>query len=157
MSSVDQGNQLKAGYTFQEIHRKGGHHSLITWLLETALVNAYLLSYYSAVSEKNKFTDHRAFREAVITQCFEMGKNSRKHKKRSPTYTLEAPSTIIPVTAHHLVSRGRKKRGDCVVCKRGVKRRALSETDGNRRGCEYRKSTTYGCEECNIPICKEGS
>ena len=38
MGAIDQGNQLKAGYTFQEIHRRGGHYSLITWLLETAVV-----------------------------------------------------------------------------------------------------------------------
>ena len=66
MGAIDQRNQLKAGYTFQEIHRRGSHHSLITWLLEIALVNSYLLSYYSPVSKKEKFTDHKAFKEAII-------------------------------------------------------------------------------------------
>jgi len=30
MGAIDRGNQLKAGYSFQELHRRGGHHSLIT-------------------------------------------------------------------------------------------------------------------------------
>ncbi|CZR52909.1 uncharacterized protein PAC_02786 [Phialocephala subalpina] len=38
MGAVDQGNKLKAEYTLQRSHRRGGHHSLITWLLETALL-----------------------------------------------------------------------------------------------------------------------
>jgi hypothetical protein len=30
IGTIDQGNQLKTGYTFQEIHRKDSYYSLIT-------------------------------------------------------------------------------------------------------------------------------
>lgn len=73
MGAIDQGNQLKAGYTFQEIHRRGGHHSLITWLLETAVVNSYLLSFYSLVLEKEKFTNHKAFSKLLLTSALILG------------------------------------------------------------------------------------
>ena len=159
VGAVDQGNQLKAGYIFQEIHRRGGHHSLITWLLETTLVNSYLLSFYSSVLAEEKFTDHKAFRQAIIDRCFEIGRSGRqkKRKRSSPTYAPQTPSVTVPIAKHRLVSRERKGRGDCAVCKRGVKRRVLGELDGNKRGCEYRKSTTYGCKECDVPLCKEGT
>lgn len=153
MGAVDQGNQLKAGYTLQGIHRRGGHHSLVTWLLETALVNSYLLSYYSPVEEKERFTEHKAFREAVIAQCFDLGR-SRPKKRKSPTYTPDKPSFEVPVEEHKLVHRS--KITECAICKRGVKRVAFSELSGNKRGCEKRKRTSYGCGECNTPLCKEG-
>jgi hypothetical protein len=60
----------------------------------------------------------------------------------------------VPIEVYKLVPRG--KRGNYAVCKRGVKRVVLGELNSNKRGCEYRKRTVYGCRECDIPLCKEG-
>jgi hypothetical protein len=103
---------LKAGYTFQEIHRRGGHHSLITWLLETAVVNFYLLFYSSCILEKEKFTNHKAFRQAIVDKCFDIGRFGKveQRKRKSPTYTPKIALLEIPVEAHRLVFM--EKRGD---------------------------------------------
>jgi hypothetical protein len=54
MGYIDQGNQLKATNTCTRKCCKGGHYSLITWCLDTMLVNSYLLSFHSSVLVKEK-------------------------------------------------------------------------------------------------------
>jgi hypothetical protein len=54
---VDEGNHLKATNTYTRKCCKGGHQSLVTWCLDTVLVNSYLLSFHSLVLVKEKWTN----------------------------------------------------------------------------------------------------
>jgi hypothetical protein len=66
MGYVDQGNHLKATNTCTRKCCKGGHQSLVTWCLDTVLVNSYLLSFHSPVPVKEKWTNQEKFRTAII-------------------------------------------------------------------------------------------
>lgn len=159
MNAVDQGNQLKAEYTMQRRHRAGGHHSLITWLMDTALVNSYLLSFHSAVSKEAKYTDHRRFHQDIIDRCFDLCKAAQRKRKRARFDSEDSPVLELPLDQHILEFRG--KLQDCGVCKGGViepkrPRTVLGEISGNKQKTKPRKRSTYGCSTCNIALCKEG-
>ena len=47
MGTVDRGNQLKKPNTLEMLCRLGGHQSLVTWTEDTAITNAYKLSFHS--------------------------------------------------------------------------------------------------------------
>ena len=51
------------------------------------------------------------------------------------------------------------KIGDCAQCrkKNGIKRVALAEIGGNQRQYRHVKRSQYGCEACDISLCKEGA
>ncbi len=105
--------------------------------------------------KEDKYTDHKAFREAIISRCFDIGRSARIRKRKSPIYPPEKPLNEIPLAAHKLIYRG--KRGDYAVCKRGVKQRALEEVSANKRAPGYRKMSMYSCRECDTALCKEGT
>ena len=54
--AVDRGDQLKCYNAGLRPIRRGGWQSLFHWLLNTVLVNSYLLSFYSNVDKSAKFT-----------------------------------------------------------------------------------------------------
>jgi len=152
MGSVDQGNQFKAGYTLQGIHRRGGNHSLITWGIETAITNSYLLSFHSQAPKEERYTDHK-FRLDLIKHCFLIGRAGRQKKEETRCCDIWDitwyPSSDSPLER-------RQKETDCAVCRKKVKRTPLASISGNKRGCEHRKKTSFGCRECQAPLCKEG-
>jgi hypothetical protein len=163
MGAVDQGNSLKVSNTCARKCRKGGHQSLINWLLDTALVNSYLLSFHSSVGPKEKFTDQEKFRTAIIAGCFALGQNCRSKRKSVAIASIE-PDLHSPLDSHSIVRRAYKQ--ECVVCKReGIpkekRQRVLRELSTNIRsnsvakGC--RKTTNFGCNICDIPLCKDST
>jgi hypothetical protein len=160
MGYVDQGNHLKAANTCTRICCKGGHYSLITWCLDTVLVNSYLLSFHSSVPVKEKWTDQEKFRTAIIEECFALGRKTRLKRKRS-SLIAASPALETPLDAHHL--QRMEYSQECVVCKkegipREVKqRRVLREVSANKRGSGCRKSTRFGCDICNTPLCKDST
>ena len=94
--------------------RRGGWQALFYWLVNTVLVNSYLLSFYSPVDKSLKFTDQIAFRTALVRALLDTGGRVQDKRKRSNTHTNTEGSTI-PVHQHELEHRGRK--GDCMNCK----------------------------------------
>ena len=158
MGAVNEGNKLKRSNTCEMICRRGGHQALFTWLFDTVLVNSYLLSYHSAVSEKEKFINQTIFRTAIIKECFTIARQS--HIKRKRTAIADVPNKDIE--KEHSLKR-REIRQDCVVCKKeGIptkKRRILGEISANtqsnsvQKGC--RRTTAFGCEVCDVPLCKD--
>ena len=159
MGAVDEGNKLKRGNTCEMICRRGGHQSLFIWLLDTVLVNSYLLSFHSSVEKKEKFTDQTAFRTAIMRECFAIGQQTHTKRKRYATIPV-LPNREIE--AIHSIER-REFKQECVVCKKeGIlrqKRRILGEISANqksisvKKGC--RKTTSFGCDVCDVPLCKE--
>ncbi|KAH9224535.1 hypothetical protein DL95DRAFT_473064 [Leptodontidium sp. 2 PMI_412] len=81
MGTVDRGNQLKKPNSLELLCRLGGHQSLVTWLKDTAITNAYLLSFHSDVPREEKWTDQTAFRTAIIDMCFKIGAEGRLKRK----------------------------------------------------------------------------
>ena len=158
MGAVDEGNKLKRGNTCEMICRRGGHLALITWLLDTVIVNSYLLSFHSAVTKEEKFTDQTLFRTAIIEGCFKIG--SQTYIKRKHAAIADVPDR--DTEKEHSLKR-REIRQDCVVCKKeGIsreKRRVLGETSANtqsksvQKGC--RRTTAFGCEAYDMPLCKD--
>jgi hypothetical protein len=123
--------------------------------LEIIIVNSYLFSCYSPIPEKEKITNHKAFKQAIIDKYLNISKSSRKNKRKRPAYILEMPLNDVPVEHHKLIHKG--KVSDCVICKRGGKRVPLAVLDGNKRGCEKRKRSVYGCRQCDVSLYKEGT
>ena len=99
MGAVDQGDALKATNNCSRRCRRGGHQSLETWLLDTSLVNAYLLSFHSSVSKQEKYTDQSKFRTDVIDACFARARIVRTKRKTNPIDTPE-PVLETPRSRH---------------------------------------------------------
>jgi hypothetical protein len=85
--AVDQGDQLKCYTPGLRPIRRGGWQSIFHWLLNTVLVNSYLLSFHSDVPKSEKFTSQYAFRKALQQALFEKGERVTGKRKRSQTHT----------------------------------------------------------------------
>ena len=113
MGAVDRGNQLKRPNTLEKLCRRGGHHSLITWLLDTALTNAYKVSFHSQALPGGKWVDQTKFRTEVLTQCFKLARENRKKRKSTLISTVEEPKELSQ-EVEHILERFQVK-GNCVV------------------------------------------
>ncbi len=151
MGGVDIANQYRAAFTTLQ-HRSNRYWKpLFHWLLDIALVNSYLLAkaIQGLVIEKPKLhRHHRRFQETLA--------------KALMSYT-EAPE-------HNQVLRS--TRAYCVSCRNNrliwqpkVQRQRYLGADitnfggGSRGGSggRFRGSKTHwGCDACNIPLCKIG-
>ena len=72
------------------------------------------------------------------------------------------PTDILPSANGQHVRVRRDRKGDCVECGKAdiedrVKRTALAHRDHNRRYIRHGKRSQYGCQACDVPLCKEGS
>jgi Transposase IS4 len=81
--AVDQGDQLKCYTPGLRPIKRGGWQSIFHWLLNTVLVNSYLLSFHSDVPESQRFRTQYAFRKAVQRALFEQGERVTGKRKRS--------------------------------------------------------------------------
>jgi hypothetical protein len=159
MNGCDRGNQLKSYNPGLRPIRCGGWQSLFHWLLNTVLVNSYLLSFHSDVSKELKFQDQVKFRNALIDALFKAGKAGPAQRKRANIGTNYDGFTT-PAHRHSKEHRG--VRGDCRNCKgerhgeTPRKRVVLGQISPNLSEKRPRKTSVYGCRECNIPLCKEG-
>ena len=157
MGAVDEGNKLKRGNTCEMICRRGGHQSLFTWLLNTVLINSYLLNFHSSVLKKEKLTDQTEFRTKIIKECFTISLKANIKRKRVNTIAI-LPKRDIEAP-HSLTRRAYKQ--DYVVCKKeGIprkKRRILGEISTNKKVEGCRKFTIFRCNICNAPIYKDGT
>jgi Transposase IS4 len=145
MGGVDIANQYRAAFTTLQ-HRSNRYWKpLFHWLLDIALVNSYLLAkaIQGLVIEKSKLRrHHRQFQEALA--------------KALMIYT-EAPE-------HNQVLRLR--RTYCAYCRKNQhwKPRQQGRPFGaditniaGGSGGRFRGSMTkWGCDSCNIPLCKIG-
>ena len=164
MGYVDEGNHLKATNICTRKCYKGGHQFLVIQCLDTILVNLYLLSFHSLVPVKEKWTNQEKFRIAIIKECFALRRQACFKRRRSLVITI---SLVLetPLDSYHL--QRKEYSQDCVVCKkegilRAIKqRRVLREVSSNKAAKRVRsrckKSTRFGCDVCNTPLCKDST
>ena len=148
MNHVDRADHLKARNCEARTIRKGWK-ALFLWLLNTALVNAYLISLHSGRSD---FTAQDPFRIALYTALFD--RSERLSRKRKPAEELHPNEALRDTPGPHLMkSLGRQRL--CVVCK-GKKGPVLGEIDPNKPRTGPCRSC-FGCSICQVTLCKEGT
>ena len=150
MNQVDRGDQRMAAYPIQQRQMKAWK-TLFYELVNIVVLNAYLISLYSTVPKKEKFTNHKAFRVALYTGLF---KHATPGSSRT-TRTQEVNHCSIPI-----------KRSACVVCKasagrerrKGIrlKAQALQEISPNKTA-KLKDKHVYrscvGCDVCDVNLC----
>jgi hypothetical protein len=163
MGAVDIGDQLKSYNPGLRHQRRGGWHAIWHWMLNTVLVNCYLLSLHSVVPHKSlHFTDQSTFRNALIDALLAEGTaNLGEIGARKRVYSYPNPiQKRLSFSQHSRVHR--KRQGNCANCageRYGDpprKRIALSVVAANKGRVTSRRTSVYGCKECNVALCKEG-
>ena len=91
------------------------------WLLNTALVNAYLLSLHSG--QPDQFTAQDPFQIALYTALFDRSERLARKRKAPERFDFDK-QPVDSVEPHFIKSLGRKRL--CVVCK-GRERQVLGE------------------------------
>ncbi len=142
MGGVDIANQYRAAFTTLQHQNYRYWKPLFYWLLDIALVNSYLLAraiHMPIIRNSRRRRDHRRFQEALA--------------KALMTYH-EAPE-------HNQIAR--PTRAYCAYCRKNQlnwkpkHQRQSFGTDITNIGGRFRGSCTrWGCDSCNIPLCKIG-
>jgi len=138
MGGVDTADQLLSYYGFS--------HRTVRWwrraflfLLDMAAVNSYILYTIQHPDKKRRLT-HEQYRIQLATDLLTAaGVRLPSHGRRS----VSQPAARL-TERHFPTTIGRNEVGrpiqqDCTVC-------------SHRRG-RGRKTTTYKCRECNLPMC----
>jgi hypothetical protein len=150
MGGVDIGDQLRAGKGLDHRVCRGNWRTLAwTFLLETALVNSYLLQLWGQPSWP-RMTSQREWRQRIIRDlCEAYGKDGGSRRR------FRAGDVFTPITQHKHVTHSKGSR--CVACQ-GFKagqprsqsqRKPLGAASGNKAPTRTRK----GCSVCNVAIC----
>jgi hypothetical protein len=141
MGGVDIANQLRAIY---ETHRKAWRSwwPLFYWCLDTALVNAYRISYILRTKCQLPQLTHAEFREALYKTLFMQGRDEHKH---------QCELQPQPKEQHNLIEQ--EKWQYCYWCQLQVKIRVKKGlTDKRLRP----KQTQSVCQACHVPLCRPG-
>ena len=150
MGGVDIGDQYKAGLGIDHRFCKGNWRAMAwSFLLDTALVNSYLLQRHGKPNWK-PILRQQDWRRLVAEEIFKTyGKDGSSRQR------LKAGDIFTPISQHNHVRRG--KGSACVPCQgmragqtRQKRRQPLGEVSGN--SLKPRK-TTLGCDKCDVPIC----
>lgn len=160
MGAVDIGDQLRATATGGTQHRvRRGGWQAIAWsfLLETALVNSYLLQRHGQPSWK-PYKGQRQWRQQLVDELFQRYSTDGASRQR-----FRAGDTFTPFLQHNHVDR--KKRGLCFGCQgfrvgevrsRSQQRTVLGARGANSLNGKPRQ-TTKGCDKCNVALCTLGN
>ncbi len=146
-------------YAYNRRCRSGGHKALYEFLIEISVINAYKLSLHSDVSKEAKYTVHSEFRTALATGLIQT--SERQFLKRKRTSIGPAIERSMIRLDDHQICR-RKSLGDCRGCKEidltvgPRKRQVLGEITPNLGGSKRGKRSIFGCDICDIPLCKTG-
>ncbi len=159
MRAVDQADQLRSSYAYNRRCRSEEHKALYEFLIEISVINVYKLSLHSEVSKEAKYTVHSEFRTALATGLIQAsGRQFLKRKRTSIESAIE--HSMIRLDDHQICRR--KSSGDCRGCKEiGLtvmprKRQVLGEITPNLDGSKRGKRSIFGCDICDIPLCKDG-
>ena len=155
MKEIDIKNQYQTDFTTLQHQNQCYWKLLFYWLLDIALVNSYLL--------------YKAYQKLVI----EDSKRYRRDHRRFQEGLAKALMTYCETPEHNQILR--PTRSYCAHCRKNqlnwepkFKRRAFGADitnivgglrGGSRGGSggRFRGSCTrWGCDQCNIPLCKIG-
>ena len=138
MGGVDLHDQLRAKYPSGRKSKKWWRY-LFWFLLDSAIVNSYVLySEWSTRQMKKKRYSHLDFRQELLKELIG---GYRKVKRTERDTTLDRPA-LVPVqnlSGHSNVRLNRKRTS----CKYHLTRLG------------QRRDTVYGCNVCNVHLCKE--
>jgi hypothetical protein len=163
MGAVDVGDQLKSYNSGDRPIRRGGWQALWNWLLQTVLVNSYLLSIHANVEDhwkvevKEKWTNQIKFRKEIMRALLHSTSSLQGTRKR-PLSSGNIDEFLIPPKRYSQVRMAWV--GKCRSCKGqrygDTKRVVLGEIMPNQNLTSSRKRSQFECKECNIPLYKEG-
>jgi hypothetical protein len=168
MGAVDIGDQLQATESLHHRVYKGRWQALAwTFLLDTVLVNSYLLQLHvwgRSDSACEPSRTQRDWRHRLINEiCQAYGQTGKSRAK------YRSGDTSTPVEAHEFVYR--KKNSACVACQgnrydelrlktpfssgRGQRRsqQPLGEVSGNSLKKAPRVGSRWGCKQCDVSLC----
>jgi hypothetical protein len=163
MNAVDVGDQLKSYNSGDRPIRRGGWQALWNWLLQTVLVNSYLISIHAnvqnhwQVEDKDRWTTQVKFRKEIIRALLHSTGSPLGTRKRHFSHG-NIDESLIPAERHQKLRM--TWRGDCKACqgeRYGERRRVvLGETSANIQSFGKRSTVYFGCKQCNVHLCKEG-
>ena len=121
MDTCDRGKQLKSYNPGLRRIRRGGRQSLFHWLINTVLVNSYLLSFYLDVDKTLKFQDQVVFQNALIQALFQAGKGVPQSRENEQIQVL---ITMVLLCQHIVIkwSIGAKRGTVETIRGRGIGR-----------------------------------
>lgn len=132
MLGVDKLDQLMSYYSF--LHKTvKWWRKVFFWLLEVAVINAYIIYKMLAVQRGEKPMTHLAFRRHLVLSLSEPIRSSVVPRRRSGTRVSDSVERLRPT--QHFLQKGVKRR-DCVVC-------------SNREEGGVRHLTQYYCGTCS--------
>ncbi len=159
MRAVDQTDQLRSFYAYNHRCKSEEHKVLYEFLIEISIINVYKLSLHSEILKKTKYTVHSEFRTTLTTDLIQISERQfLKWKRTSIESAIER--SMIWIEDHQICRR--KSLGDCRGCKeigltfRPRKRQVLDEITPNLGGSERGKRSTFGCDICDVPLCRNG-
>ncbi len=130
------------------------------FLIEISIINVYKLSLHSEISKKAKYTVHSEFRTTLATDFIQA--SERQFLKRKRTSIESAIERSMIRLDDHQICR-RKSSDDCRECKKidltvmFRKRQVLDEITSNLDDSKRRKRSIFGCDICDISLCKDDS
>ena len=164
MGAVDLADQLQGNNGDLRRIKRGGAQAVDQSLLLTVFVNIYLPSLYSEWPEEPptqpKYRSQNDFRISLIEALFKAGQDAQVPRKRSYA-GINMESYKVPVHQHRQIKMA--TRSNCVACKGGrhhdrpPKRVALAELAVQNGRTSTRVTSSYGCKECHVHLCRKGS
>ena len=112
MLGVDKLDQLMSYYSF--LHKTvKWWRKVFFWILEVAVINAYIIYKDLAVQRGERPKSQLAFRRQLITSLSEPIRSSAVSRRRSGTRLHDNVERLRPT--QHFLQKGTKRR-DCMVC-----------------------------------------
>jgi hypothetical protein len=159
MGSVDIADQLRSNYIIQFPVRRTWL-PLFFWLLDTAIINSYLI--FNLKNNNNK-VNHKEFRLNIAWKLIKIGleleekrETRNQSKQKSTQLVLASSSKLKYVTSNYQLPlqrlipgnhlpEWRKSRLACVWCK-------FQEKENNEKSSNPPQSQIW-CSFCNVPLC----
>jgi len=153
---VDIADQLQAYFSIQ-LQGVKTWRPLLYWLLDTTIVNAYLLFEHQRkaklVGKDKACSIHRTFREALVSALLVDPKLPQEKASSSVTKKTELPHSRLtrPIEIH---SQEPVSKTTCLFCRwqrhneKGRTTRIITKTNQLPR-------TRISCSYCKVPLCRE--
>ena len=154
MNHVDRGDQLRASRGYSHSIRRGPWQAIAwTFLLDTALINSYLLQLHGQPKWK-KIRSQSDWRGRLIDDLIAAYWTGHSRKR------FRAGDENTPMELHERVKRG--KNSPCLACqglrcgqiRSRSKRKPLTGINTNTRK-KGPKKTRYGCRQCDVALCNQ--
>lgn len=152
---VDTGDQLRAHNVLTHRVRRSRHTVIfIQFLLEQVLVNTFILQRdFDGNLPWEKAVDQGRWRRQLYKELW--AKYGRDNQPEPPTAPIPTPTPTAAPTAHQFIFRN--KKSNCKACMgkslNGGNGNGLREVPINVVQRRLRRTTRYGCSECDIALC----